>query len=414
MMLRRLFRKNVGVETKASASSLAFPDAFTFGLFGSIATSSGVSVTPQTAMSVPAVRGCILAIAEACGQLPLHVFQRAGDASKVRDTTHAAAKVLQGQFNDWTTAQEARQQLVIDACLHGTGYAFINRVDGEVVEMIRLAPETVVTLINYVTSEPFYQHTPLNGEMRVIPHSDMYVIRAPSITGYVPAAPIVSCNDAIGLAILLQRAASQLFAKGPRPGGTLKPGATKLDAGTIQRLRESITTFFSGASSGNVLVLEDGAEFEALQFSSVDSQFAELWTHSVNEICRVFRVPPSMVAELGRATHANATENNRQFLQLTLRPWLERFEQEARKLFTPDERNTFFAEFNVDDLLKTDLTVRAEGYATLIASRIMSPNEARALENLPPYAGGETFENPNTSSAPSSAANDNAKAETAA
>jgi phage portal protein BeeE len=115
-----------------------------------------------------------------------------------------------------------------------------------------------------------------------------------------------------------------------------------------------------------------------------------------------------MLMEYGRATWGNAEEMGQQFLNYTLIPWIKRWQGELwLKLFSPEERTTYFAEFLTDDLLRADFTKRMEGYATAIASRMLSPNEARAAENRAPYAGGDRFENPNVTTG-TNPANDNA------
>lgn len=133
--------------------------------------------------------------------------------------------------------------------------------------------------------------------------------------------------------------------------------------------------------------------------TSTDAQFLELWTLAIVEIARVFRVPPHMLFELGRATWGNAAEMGASFLRFTLDRWIKVWQGEIRlKLIAPEDRRTFYAEFLLDDLLRADLAARAEAYSKLIAARVLNPNEARARENLPPYDGGNAFLNPNVQS----------------
>jgi HK97 family phage portal protein len=117
-----------------------------------------------------------------------------------------------------------------------------------------------------------------------------------------------------------------------------------------------------------------------------------------------------MLFELGRATWANSEQMRQDFLTFCLMSWIKRWEGEIRlKLFTPEERDTYFAEFLLDDLLRADFATRMEGYSKAIAARILNPNEARAAENRAPYAGGDKFENPNTTTP--AGANDNSAPE---
>jgi HK97 family phage portal protein len=143
--------------------------------------------------------------------------------------------------------------------------------------------------------------------------------------------------------------------------------------------------------------MPDDVVWQALTLNSVDSQFLEMRAFAVAEIARVFRVPPIFLQDYGRSTWSNSESMGQQFLTYCLMPWVKRWEGEIRlKLFTPDERNEFFAQFLTDDLLRADFDARMDGYSKAITARILNPNEARAAENRPPYAGGEKFENPNT------------------
>jgi HK97 family phage portal protein len=138
-------------------------------------------------------------------------------------------------------------------------------------------------------------------------------------------------------------------------------------------------------------------EFQPLTFNSVDSQYLELRRYCVDEIARAFGVPPHLLFEMGRATWGNSAELGSNFVTFALARWLKAWCGEIRlKLFDEDERDTFYAEFLVDDLLKADISARAAAYAQLIAARVLNPNEARARENLPAYVGGDVFANPNT------------------
>ena len=130
----------------------------------------------------------------------------------------------------------------------------------------------------------------------------------------------------------------------------------------------------------------------------------------VSEICRIFRVPPIFVQDYGRMTWSNSESANLLFLQHCLLPWLRTWEAAYRRvLLTKEERADYTIDFVVDDLLRADTAVRVEAYSKLITARVLNPNEVRALDNLPPYAGGEVYANPAIT-----AANDNKPAKEAA
>lgn len=383
--------------TPAETRSLADPAPWLLDLFGATPALSGVTINPSTAMRSTPVRAAVGAISEAIGGLPLHVYRRDGDARE-RAPEHPAYALLHDQANDWTPAAMFREQVTRDALLHGNGYGFINRQDGQPRELIRLAPTAVTVELDRTTSEPLYRLSD-GATNRVIDRRDILHIAAPSIDGVKGASPVMECKEAIALAITMERHAARLFGHGGRPSGLLK-FPQRLGAETAKRIKASWQAAHAGENSGGTAVLEEGGEFQALTLNSVDAQFQQLWQHSILEICRVFRVPPHMVFELGRATWGNAAEMGATFLRFTLDRWLKAWQGEVRlKLIAPEDRGTFYAEFLTDDLLRTDLAARATAYSTLIAARVLNPNEVRAMENRAPYAGGDQFINPNTSTA---------------
>ena len=366
-------------------------------IFGSTPAASGVEVSPATAMRCTPVRCAVQTIAEAIGQLPVHVYQRAEDGSRERNTDHPASAILREQANDWTSASDFLEQLTRDALLYGNGYAHIGRQDGRLVELVRLDPSSITVEADATTGEPLYR---TNGDgRRYIDRRDVLHIKAPSLDGMSGASPVAQAKEAIGLALVMERHAAKLFGNGARPSGLLKFKG-KLNDDTAKRIKASWTASHAGGNqSGGTAVLEEDGEFQALTFSSVDAQFLELWQHVITEIARVYRVPPHMLFELGRATWGNAEEMGASFVQFGLMRWVKAWQGEIRiKLFTPEERQQFFAEFLLDDLVRADIAKRFEAYAKAISSRILNPNEVRAMENRAPYAGGNEFVNPNTTS----------------
>ena len=365
-------------------------------LFGLAPTAAGIAVTPATAMRCTAVRCAVQTIAEAVGQLPIHVFERLADGSKSRATAHPAYRLLHDEPNDWTCAPDFFEQLTRDALLHGNAFAFIGRAGDALRELIRLDPAAVAVERDVRTGEPLYKLSEGTGQ-RYIDRRDVLHLKAPSLDGLNGASPVVQAREAISLALVMEAHAAGLFGNGARPSGILTAkGHLSLESAT--RLKESWQAAHGGgARSGRTAVLEDDLTFQPITFSSVDAQFLELWQHTITEIARTFRVPPHLLYEMGRATWGNAAEMGASFVQFCLMRWVKAWQGELRlKLFAPAERDRFFAEFLLDDLLRADLAARAEAYAKLIAARVLNPNEARAMENRPPYEGGDAFANPNT------------------
>ncbi|TVR11935.1 MAG: phage portal protein [Salinarimonadaceae bacterium] len=379
----------------AKSWSLATPGEKLLEIFGaSPSTSSGVAITPETALRVPSVACAVRTIAESVAQLPVHLYRRDEQTgAKARATDHPAYALIHDDANEWTSAYELKLAIMVDALVRGNGYAFVNRVGGEPREIIRLDPGTV--RVDLSMGAPRYFVRQASGE-REIAREDVIHIRALSLDGAIGKSPVNLAAEAIGIALAQEGHAGRIFGNGGRPSGVLKaPG--KLSAQAADRLRQRWGDVHAGGASGKTAVLEEGMDFVPLTFTSVDLQFLELRSFQVIEIARAFRVPPHLLFELGRATWANSEEMGRVFLTYTLMPWLKQWEGALRRaLFTREERSTHFAEFLVDDFARADLESRASAYSSLIAARVLNPNEARAMENRAPYEGGEAFINPHT------------------
>jgi HK97 family phage portal protein len=236
------------------------------------------------------------------------------------------------------------------------------------------------------------------GTSRPIAPGDLIHLKTPSHNGLWGDSPIVQARKAIATAIVMERHALNLFANGARPSGILS-FPNKLGADTATRIKAAWQAAHGGsANSGGTAVLEEGGSWEALSLNSVDAQFLELRKFTINEIARVFRVPPHLLYEMGEAKWANVSQAADDFVRFSLLTWLRRWERQYLKLLTPEERSQYVIEFLVDDFLRADTTARATAYGALRSAGVMTANECRARENLPPLPGGDILENPNTSS----------------
>lgn len=387
------FRKPAPAETK----SLANPDDWLRELFGATPSAAGVSVTPASAMRCTAVRRAVAAISEPIGSLPLHVYRRDGEARE-RDVGHPVARLLRDP-NPWTSASEFREQLQRDCLLHGNGLALITRVNGEPRELLRLDPASVQIEADDFGG-PVYRQ--VSGEQRrTLPREDVFHIRAASLDGVRGESPVRQCREAIATALVLEKHVAKLFGTGAKPGGVIEvPLDTPEDAyrSMLAAWRQSNE---GSENSGRTALLVNGATFRPITMTSTDAQLLELRKYAVDEIARAFSVPPHLLYEMGRATWGNAAELGSVFVTFSLMRWIKAWQNEIRlKLFKPEERDDFFAEFLLEDLLKADLSARATAYSQLRAAGIMSINECRARENLPPIGPeGDRHDNPNITTA---------------
>lgn len=380
--LGRAFGQGEPVEQK----SLAQPDDRLLGIFGIQPVASGVTVSATTAMRVPAVSCAVGLISETCGALPFKLHDR-DNREAVKD--HPAYRLIHDDANDWTSAEELREALTLDALLRGHGFAQVVRNgEGKPMELHRVAPEAV-TIEAEDGGEPCYKVRLQGGGEATLPYTDMLHIRA-----FGGASPISLAREAIGLAIAAEQHLSGFYSNGGRPSGIIKH-PNKLDAEGSKKIAASWFQTHGGKQAGGTAVLDEGMDYQQVSGTHTDAQFLENRLEQVREIARAFRIPPTLLFELSRGTWSNTEEMGRQFLTMTLRPWLKRWQAAyARVLLSPEDRARFYIEAVTDDLLTTDFASRATAYGQYRSMGAMTANEVRGGLNLPPMAEGDKLDNP--------------------
>lgn len=386
MRLWPFTRKTVPAEQK----SLASPDAALMAALGILdVTTTGIVVSPSEALRVPVVANAIQLISEAVASLDVSV-KRVEGADEIDVPDHPLLTLLRGECNDWTSSFELIRQIVRDALMNDAGgMAWVNRVNGEVREIIRYRNGVLQFETDTETGERRYRNV-----NRVIPSRDVIHLLPPH-----DRAPLTLAREAIGIAVALDRHAAKLFSRGARPSGALVI-PKGMGEESIKAARAAWRATHEGEDQGRTAILYDGMTFEPFTFNSTDAQFLENRKFQIQEIARAFNIPAPMVGDLERATWSNSEQKGREFLSYTLEPWLRALEGALRRaLFSDDERQTHVIRFDRDDLTRADLQTRATTINSLIASRTINPNEGRSWLGLPPRDGGDTFENPNISAA---------------
>lgn len=349
-------------------------------------TSAGIAVGPETALQYPPVLSAVRLIAESIGQLPVHLYQKSGE-DRQRANGHSVERLLSKRPADWITPTELKVSLTVSLLLHGEAFALITRAaDGRPLELIPV-PNSSVRVVLAPGSEPQYILMLADGSQQAVEQSRIFHLRGLSSSGGKPISPVQMGREAIALGLALERHACNLMAKGARPAGALEV-PSKLSDAAVARLRASLAAHHSGSASGSTMVLEEGAKYNPLTFNRVDIQFQEMRTFQVAEVSRIFRVPLSLLSEMSRVTHANAESLGQQFLSLTLLPYLRLWcETIQRDLLSEDEQDTHYCEFTTSALEMADLSNRIDAYVKSIAGGLLTADEARARENLPPVGG---------------------------
>ena len=211
--------------------------------------------------------------------------------------------------------------------------------------------------------------------------------------GLIGFSPIAMMKNALGTTMAVEKYGSAFFKNGAQPAGVLEhPGVLK----SPERIRQNWSDVYGGPGNAHkVAVLEEGMTYKPISLPPEDSQFLSTRQFGVNEICRIFRVPPHMVQDLSHATFSNIEHQSIDFVVHTLTPWLVRWEQNIIKdLLLSNEQDVYFPKFNVDGLLRGDYQSRMQGYATGIGNGFLSPNDVHRLENMdliPAEKGGDSY-----------------------
>ena len=371
--------------------------AYTFLMGGSTA---GKNVNERSAMQMTAVYACVRILSEAIAGLPLHMYHYKDDGGKEKAFDHNLYHLLHDEPNPEMTSFVFRETLMTHLLLWGNSYAqIIRNGKGEVIALYPLMPNRM-TVNRDSNGMLYYQYQKSNDDAPTMEGSS--VILSPSEVLHVPGlgfdglvgySPIAMAKNAIGLSMAAEEYGAKFYANGSAPSGVLEhPGVLKDPA----KVRDSWNAAFGGSSNSHkVAVLEEGLKYTPISISPNEAQFLETRKFQIDEIARIFRVPPHMVGDLEKSSFSNIEQQSLEFVKYTLDPWVVRWEQSLyRALLSSDEKNTYFFKFNLEGLLRGDYQSRMQGYSIGIQNGFMCPNDVRELENLdliPDELGGNKY-----------------------
>ena len=379
MGIFNLFKNKRYARDSTAGSFLSF-------FFGN--TASGKRVNERTAMQITAVYACIRILAESVAQLPLHLYKYNSTGGKERATEHSLYKLLHDEPNPEMTSFVFRETLMTHLLLYGNAYAqIIRNGKGGVLALYPLMANRM-TVDRNEKGELYYkyQHSQdeantMKGSTVTLKPRDVFHIVGLSADGIVGYSPIAMAKNAIGMSIACEEYGSKFFNNGAVPGGVLEhPDQLK----NPEKVRESWTNTFGGSqNAGKVAVLEEGMKYHPISIPNNEAQFLETRKFQINEIARIFRIPPHMIGDLEKSSFSNIEQQSLEFVKYTLEPWVARWEQAiVRSLLNENEKKDYFVKFNLEGLLRGDYQSRMNGYAVGRQNGWMSANDIRQLENL--------------------------------
>lgn len=362
---------------------------------------SGENVTEKSAMQIATVYACVRLLAETIAGLPLHLYRYTDSGKgKERAFDHPLYKILYRQPNEEMTSFSYRENIMVSLLLWGNSYSQIIR-DGKnnVLALYPLLAENM-EVDRDEHDKIYYIYHAYTDEKPGEKNKDIYfkredIMHIPGLgfNGLVGFSPIAMMKNSLGTTMAVEKYGSAFFKNGAQPSGVLEhPGILK----DPERVRDAWERAYGGSGNAHkVAVLEEGMKYEPISLPPEDSQFLSTRQFGVEEICRIFRVPPHLVQDLSHATFSNIEHQSIDFVMHTLTPWLVRIEQTITKdVLLDEEKDIYFPKFNVDGLLRGDYSSRMSGYATGISNGFLSPNDVHRLENMdliPAEKGGDDY-----------------------
>jgi HK97 family phage portal protein len=351
---------------------------------------------PEVVMSASAVvTRCVDLRASMLASVGLFLYRRTPDGGRERADDHPLYGVLHSIANDQMTAYEMREFLVRSLDMRGNAYARIGfDWAGRVNALYPLSP--ITTQVERLASGRLrYRTYDALGRVEVYTQDEVLHIRGPSPDGVVGQSPLTIARGAMGLRVSQAETSAALYANGLRPSG-LVSFDERLNADAKAAARQGLTDTLAGsANAGKVLLMDGGAKWTSLSWSAEDAQFLDTTKLSNEDAARLYGCPPTSVGIADKATYSNTEQEARALVANCLAPLARRVETAMmRCLLTPQAQRCIYVEHDLDAMLRGDTTARFAAYRVAREIGVFSPNDIRRLENEPPIAQGDTYNQP--------------------
>ena len=350
----------------------------------STTTEAGVVLTDERAMALSAVWSCVRLISETVGSLPLAIYERTADGRQVAPE-HYLNELLLVSPNALMTPLEFREAMTMQLALWGNGYAHIERDSKGIPTSLTPLHPGHVTPKREAGGVTYHYQTSKGGH--IFAAESILHLKGFGVEGIVGLSPLAYARETLGITAAADKYASKSFTSGSRPSGVLT-----VDRVLTPEQREALRAIYANLDSNSLWVLEGGTGYQQLSLPPDDLQMLESRQFQLGDIARFFRVPSHMINDHTKDTSwgTGIEQQNIGFLTYTLRPYLTRWESTiSNALLSRTDRRRYFAEHKVEGLLRADSGARAAFYSQMAQNGIMSRNEIRKKENLPPVEGGD-------------------------
>lgn len=347
---------------------------------------SGNSYTSSKALKLSTVFRCVNLLSDSIASLPLNPYSYK-DNWKSIDYEGSLYNLLNVQPNNFMSQFTFKKLVVVDMLLKGNSFVLIERNKlGKVISLTRLQPDQVRIEIGKTDVKYHY-----NG--KVYDKTQMIHLINYTNDGISGISTLDYAATSLGIAFSNEEHTSSFWKSGGNMTGILRPIAggsmnqnqqTKAKEALINQLNSDL-----GGTSGSIVVLGDGLEYQSISVNPKDSQLLESRQFNVIDICRFFNVPPSLAfSETGK--FSTAEQQSLDFLNNSLTPLMEKIENEFfRKLYLPSEWNQSELKFDVENLMRLDAITKADYYGKMFQVGGLTTNEIREKTNAAyPVKGG--------------------------
>lgn len=394
MSLRERIKAAIGAFRNTTLSE---PEEWLLTTLGGSRSKSGIIVNQETALKVTAAYACVNVISSAVACLPRGIYQTQPDGGRIKDKTDPLHDILNNAWNPYLTAYRGWRIAMVNALLTEAGYIEIVRQNGRPIALYPLPSIYVTKEIDKNTLKPQYKVNLDGTKERTLSYADVIEIPGLASTGFAAYQPIQLLKEAAGLSMAAEEYSSEYFATGIHPNGLITyPGALKKGQDETFKTEVRKTYTGLGANKQRLMILEEGMKFERIANPPNEGQMIESREFQVVEIARFFNVPPHKIMDMSRATWNNIEEMSIQFASDTVNPWVVNIDQACnlQLIFPGDRKNGRYIESDLNGMLRGRLTDKINSYYKAITCGLMSPNEARAKDNMPAYSGGDTHYRP--------------------
>lgn len=340
------------------------------------------SLPMRAAENLSAVLACSTVIASSIASIPALVYRREGE-SRIESSGHPLARLTRSGVSDAMTWPEFMEHLVASALLTGNGLAQIRRNGKGALAGLDFIPWHWVTVSQLRSGRLAYDVSNGRGQAWRLLAGEVVHLRDRTDDGLIGRSRLSRAADVVASAQASNGFARQFLDNSAQPSGVIEvPGA--LTKEQREAMRTAIRDRHSGtANAGSTLLLDGGMTWKAAQISPEDAELLETRKFSVEEICRLFQVPPPLVQDYSHNTFTNSETAGRWFAMFTLAPWARKIEAEfARSVFP--RGGSFELELDLSGFLRGDPQTRWQAHQIALTNKVLTPNEVRQVEGWGP------------------------------